>query len=88
MEVDGRDESLQISMAGSSSFEGHDFAAEPLGDGIGVCVENVVQAFVDQLGDLFDRFQSAEDGPRIPAVEEHTSGNGLRHHATGRGGVH
>ena len=82
MEVDGGDEAVQVSIAGGTSFEGHDFAVESFGDGVGevmaAVVHDVVQAFVDHLRDLFDRFQPAADGPRVPALEELASGGGGR----------
>lgn len=57
MEVDGGDEAVQVSIVGGTSFEGHDFAVEPLGDGVGdvmaAVVHDVVQAFADHLRDLF-----------------------------------
>ena len=82
VEVDGSDEAVQVSVASGPSFEGHDFAIESLGDGVGdvmaAVVDDVVQAFADHQCDLFDRFQSAADGPRVPALEELASGGGGR----------
>ena len=82
VEVDGSDEAVQVSIAGGTSFEGHDFAVESLGDGVGdvmaAVVHDVVQAFADHLRDLLDRFQPAADGPRVPTLEELASGGGSR----------
>lgn len=52
MEVDGRDEASQVSIAGGAALEGDDFAVESLGDGVGdvlaAVVHDVVQALADQ----------------------------------------
>ena len=81
MEVDGGDEAVQVSIAGGTSFEGHDFAVESFRDGVGdvmaAVVHDVVQAVADHLRDIFDGFPPAADGPRVLAVEEVASGGGV-----------
>ena len=65
---------ILVSIPTGPTLDGHDFAVQAFGHGVGYPVttvgDDIIQVRLDHLGDFFDRFYAGMSSPGVPLLEK------------------